>query len=468
VAIYEGEKLLIMKRFIYIVAFVFLLNVASNAQEVDTTLTLKECISYALEHNINVQKQRYYIDNYKLDKTGSIASFFPSISANSGISANYGRSIDPATNTYTTVGNLGNNYSVSASMPLFAGFQYINSVKLANTLVIKGKKELSNIENELILKTMQLYFNAIYYNSTVNIGKEQLANSQLTLEQAKVLEELGKKSRADVAQIEAQTVTEELFLTKQQNLYNLTILELKQLINWHPDKNLNINDTIVNQLIPLYTDENGTSILTKQMVDEIILDALNLNPKIDMYRYNLKSKEYSLRIAQGKYLPSIYLSGAYGTNYYDNLSGGRSNSVGFWDQLKNNKGYGFGATLSIPIFNGLSKRVYVRQQKNNLKIANKELENAIIKVGAEVEKTAMEINGFIKESELAKSKVTAAQLAYEAVSEKFIHGSVNPMDLQTSANQLLTAKSELLNANLQLIVKCYLLEYYKTGNFFNE
>ncbi|MEG2282148.1 MAG: TolC family protein, partial [Rikenellaceae bacterium] len=51
-------------------------------------------------------------------------------------------------------------------------------------------------------------------------------------------------------------------------------------------------------------------------------------------------------------------------------------------------------------------------------------------------------------------------LAHQASLNKYEQGIVSAIDMQTTSNTLLLAKSQRLNAQLQYIIKTYLVEYY--------
>ncbi len=79
---------------------------------------------------------------------------------------------------------------------------------------------------------------------------------------------------------------------------------------------------------------------------------------------------------------------------------------------------------------------------------------------SEIEQNYRQMQGYGKEYIQASKTVEAAQLAHKAITQKFKQGVVSALDLQTSANRLLEAQSRKLNAHLQYMIKCRLVEYY--------
>lgn len=445
-----------MKRLIFIVLLCDFFTMAYSQQ----VYNLNDCMIYAIEKNHNIKKQEFTNNNYKQDKIETIAGMAPQVGANAGISASYGRSIDPQTNTYTTTGNLGNSYAASAQMPLFAGFQNINSLRVTNTMKHMGLEKLQEIKDEVSIAIMVAYFNVVYYSNSAEIAKEQLATSLTTLKQSEKMLELGLKSVADVAQIESQVASDELFLTQQTNLNQIAILTLKKEMNYPLNEEIAIETNLENGLTVL---KEYNVIPNKEInIADVIDYALENNSKILASKYSLREKELNVYIAQGKYAPSIYANCGYSSNYYKMLNGQPDGykATSFFDQLKDNRGYYFGATISIPIFNGLSRRTNVHRAKNNYKIAQQNNQQTQMQFSAEIAQTILEMKGYEKEFNQASKKVEASTLSHQASINKYTQGIISPIDLQITANQLLLAKSQQLNARLQYIIKAKLVSYY--------
>ena len=183
---------------------------------------MADCMRYAAEHSYAVRKQMYETNSYKAERDRAIASFFPSLSAGIGGTMNWGRSIDPNTNTYTTQQSFANNYDLSASMPLFAGGQYVKQWML----------DIARLKDEAAMNAMQAFVDVVYYRETVRLSEQNLEDSRRNLYKTEQEEALGLKGKADVAQFRSQVATADYQLTSQQNLYNTSLLTLKQVMNF--------------------------------------------------------------------------------------------------------------------------------------------------------------------------------------------------------------------------------------------
>lgn len=411
-------------------------------------MTLEACMKYAIEHSTSVQQQEIALEDARQNYIGAVASAMPSINASTGGTMNYGRSIDPETNTYTTTSTFNNSYSLSGSLTVFNGLSTINTIKATKVMRAMGVEELQLARDQIAMNTMSAYFDVVYYYGTVEIAQEQLRTSQLELKQVQEQYELDLKAPADVAEVEAQVANYDYLLTEQQSNLELALIELRKVMNYPQEEPLEID-----------TDVDIEGMLITETLEEVLNYALVYNPQIRSKEMNSRYYELNYASTKGRYLPSISLSGGFSTNYFVNVDS-PDNYAKYFNQLGNNRGYYVGMSMSIPIFSGLSRRVAKHRAKlqyDNAILAHTEQRRTL---ESEVAKTYQEMQNFGKQYIMSQKKVQANDLAYRSVSQKFAEGMVTAIDLQTASNNLLQARSDLLHARLQYIIKCRMVGYY--------
>lgn len=411
-------------------------------------MTLEACMKYAIEHSTSVQQQEIALEDARQNYIGAVASAMPSINASTGGTMNYGRSIDPETNTYTTTSTFNNSYSLSGSLTVFNGLSTINTIKATKVMRAMGVEELQLARDQIAMNTMSAYFDVVYYYGTVEIAQEQLMTSQLELKQVQEQYELDLKAPADVAEVEAQVANYDYLLTEQQSNLELALIELRKVMNYPQEEPLEID-----------TEVDIEGMLITETLEEVLNYALVYNPQIRSKEMNSRYYELNYASTKGRYLPSISLSGGFSTNYFVNVDS-PGNYAKYFNQLGNNRGYYVGMSMSIPIFSGLSRRVAKHRAKlqyDNAILAHTEQRRTL---ESEVAKTYQEMQNFGKQYIMSKKKVQANDLAYRSVSQKFAEGMVTAIDLQTASNNLLQARSDLLHARLQYIIKCRMVGYY--------
>ena len=419
-----------------------------SAPESSAPMTLDACMRYAVEHSPAVRRQDYANRNYRQDYIASVAALVPSVNGAVSASTSFGRSVDPETNTYTDVSNFDNSYSASGQMPLFAGLTGINTVRAAKVMRLQGVEELQLARDEVALRTMEAYFDVVYYTGSVRLAREQLETSAAELAKSRKLLELGLKSAADVAEVESQCASDDYLVTQQENNLALAEIALSEAMNYPADRPLVIDTDIA----------VGTPAGTVPF-DDVLAYALDNHPKALAAGYDVRHSRLQFSVAKGNLYPSISVGGGYSTIFFMNLDD-RTQYAAFPAQFRDNRGYYFSAQLSIPIFGGLSRRTSLNRARNNWRIAELRRVETLRALQSEIAQAYQQMLGYGKEFVQASKKSDAAQLAYDAVAGKYERGMVSALDLQTAADKLLQARSERLRARLQYIVRVRLVEYY--------
>lgn len=444
-----------MKQVILTTVLSFSLVAVSVAQE--KRWTMNDCMRYAVENSPKVKKQLHTNNTYKAEQSAAIASFFPSVNASIGAQFNYGRSIDPETNTYNNTSTFNNGYGLSASLPLFNAGQLINEWRLANVNRKLGKNDIQKIKDDLALTTLQAYMDVLYYRGTIKMASEKLTESNRTLYKISREEELGLKGKADVAQIEAQVAADDYTLTHQQNLYNTALLTLKDNMNYPSAEELPI-DTLM-------LDNAYNPML--ESVGYIYTQASETNPTALQAAFQLKTYKLQQSIMMGRFFPSVSVSAGISTNYFENLSS-EATVIPFNSQFKNNRGEYVSFNVSIPLFDGLYRRTNYRRAKNNVRIAYEQQTEVLRQLQSAIEQAVLDREGFAKEAIQMDKKVKADELAYRVTLRKFETGLMSSLDLQISANTLITSKADLLQKKLMYLLKSKLVDYYKGESLVSE
>ncbi|MDD2437754.1 MAG: TolC family protein [Massilibacteroides sp.] len=445
-----------MRRRIYI--GIVLMGMATFSFAQDKTWTLDECMKYAVENSPKVKKEVYTNDTYKAEQLSAFGAFLPTMTANVGAQLNYGRSIDPETNTYSNTSTFNNAYSLSSTLPLFYGGRLVNQWKLSKVTRLLGKQVLQQAKDELAINTMQAYIDVVFYQGTAKLAAEKLEESRRLLYKTQRMQELGLKGKADVAQIEAQVASDDYDLTHQENLYCTALLTLKEHMNYDATLPLAL-DTTLNMHEYSLQVESAADIYTY---------AADHNPLARQAVLQLKSSRLEHLIAKGRLFPSIYLSAGISTNYFENLSSGAADPAAFKSQFKNNRGEYVSLNVSIPLFDGFSNRATIRRARNNLRIAVEQQSETLRQLQITIEKAVADRDGYLKEMIQMEKQVDANQLAHRLTVRKFEEGLMSSLDIQNSANLLIQSKINLLQKRLLYVVKTRQVDYYKGEELIKE
>lgn len=431
-----------MRRFKQIITVVLLLvTVSAGAQE---QWTLQKCINYALENNITVKQQQLNTDYYGNQLKQARNNRLPALSGSLGNSFSFGRS-QQQDGTYDNFNSNTTQGSVNASMLLWSGFQLNNSVARADFSLQARLQDLQKAKDDLMLNIAAAYLEILFSDELIQVSKDQMAVTQLQVDRTGKLVKAGSLAKGSLLEIEAQLSNEELNLVEAENRQQLAYLNLYQMLELPATQSFQIEKPV----LPVVT-ANRTMINSM----EVFKNAVQLRPEVKSAEFDLKASEKTVSIARGGFYPSLSLGGSY-SNWYNNKY-----PIDFKTQLKNNESYGFGISLSIPIFNKFQAHTELSNAK--IDVLNKELslqstKNALRK---DIEQAYTTAVAALKKYMASSKAVESMQEAFRYTEEKFNVGMVNSVEYNQAKNNLTKAQSDLAQSKYDYIFRTKILDFY--------
>lgn len=417
--------------------FLALLGCAGAAAQ--RSMSADECMAYAVAHNRNVRKATLSLDSYRANRVEAIGSFLPYVSASSSVQYNFGRGIDPETNTYTNVTTFANGFGVSASLPVFNGLSRIHALRAARVDVLMGKSALSRQEDEVALATLQAYVDVLYYKGTVAMAEEKQKEGELLLRQTRLLEEVGRKTPGDVAQMEAQAAETEVEVVRQRNRMETALMRLKETMNWPAEEELLTEDVVADY--PAGAAEKRDFLAEERLA-----------------YYQMETARLGLRRAKASLWPSVSVSGGWSTSFYKTLD---VPSQSNWsNQMRNHRGEWVAANISFPLFGRMGTMMGIRRARNNYRYACESYEQKRSELELLRREAAMDAEAYRRETEGMMRKVAVDSMAYALVRLQWAEGLSTAIDVTVTSANLLNSRARLLQARLLAEVKRRLVLYY--------
>lgn len=417
--------------------------------------SVERCMQYAADHSHTVRQQQFALEDSRAAKTQAIGAFLPSVYGAVNGQMNFGRAIDPSTNTYTDVSTFNNGYGLEASLTVFDGLQRYNNLRLAKANEAMGRSGVRAEKDDVALKVYKAYMDLVYCEGAVSQTAKKRDESRELLRQTEVMAEVGQKSDADVAQMRATLAADEYELAHMQSQTTKSRLALKQLMGFPVDSALAV-------IQPSFDNE----LLTAEDASQISAFAATDNPRILKAQQNVEAARYSLRAARGALLPTISLSGGVSTSFFRNMNKGGHAS--FSSQFRNNAGEYVGLSLSIPLFDRLATYSTIRRRKTalvqaqeNLAYEQSELRRIIVEAASDVENST-------KEVEKMQEQVEADSIASRLTTRKYEEGLASSIDVKTAAVTLLQSRVRLLQSQLTMAYNKRLLAYYKGESLWTD
>lgn len=438
--------------------FLPLLMCASAAAGQDVW-TVERCMQYAVEHNHSVRIQELSLDNLRAERLGAVGAFLPSASGSLSGQYNFGRAIDPETNTYTNVSTFYSGYGLSASLPVFDGLRRLHDFRTARANELMGRSQLIAERHRIALRVYESYADVLYCRGAVEMMKQKADQSRSLLRQTEVMREVGKKAEADVAQVRAQLAADELELTRQQNQLDQAMLRLREDMGLEGDGQ--------------FSEKNGQLIIGDgQFLAEdsaarrgnepssIVHSQLNPSlPELEAARRAVDVAQHNYRAARSGLMPQLSLGAGISTTYYKTLH--TPGATPFGQQFRQNAGEYVYASLSIPIFDRLRNITTLRRRRNDVLIARERFYEKQQELRRLQHETELERRACLSELEQTARRLEADSLALSLARRQYEVGLSTPLEVQTRAAQLLESRAQMLRSRLTLRIKEKLLRYYQ-------
>lgn len=433
-----------MKKGLIICSLAILCTANGQAQE---GWTLRQCIDYAIEHNINVLQTANAAEQSEVETNTSKWARLPNLNGSAGQNWSWGRSASPVDNTYSDINSGSTQFSLSTNVPLFTGLQLPNQYALSKLNLKAAIEDLNKAKEDVAINVTSAYLQVLFNLELSKVAANQVELSKEQHNRITRLAQVGKASPAEVAEAKARVAQDEMSLVQAENNYQLAILDLSQLLELPTPEGFALAqpDTIVD-----------FSPLTPP--DEIYSEALANKPGIRAAQFRLEGSEKNIRIAQSNYYPQLSLGAGLGTNFYT-LNGSANDAFG--KQMKNNLNKYVGFNLSIPLFNRLSTRNRVRTarlQQTNLAL---QLDNTKKVLYKEIQQAWY--NAVAAESKFNSSTaaVSANEKSFRLMSEKFDNGKATFIEYNEAKLNLTKALSDKIQAKYDYLFRTKILDFYK-------
>ena len=417
-----------------------------------TTMDLKACMRYAVEHSTKMRIAQADNRDAQIDRRDAIlAAFTPTIEGSTYAYSNFGRSIDPETNTYIRTTSFHNGYSLSAGINLFNGFQAVNNLKITKTAQLMGLTKEQQTEDQICLATMEAYCNVLYYTEMQKALQAQVATAEKAVQLATRQEQLGQKSHADVVQMQSDLAERQYQLTTCRNNLNNAIITLKDVMFWPIEKPLKIDGLDVG------LSHRGSQ---TDEISQMVEFAKTNMPAVLLAEGTMKNARLALKTARWQLLPRLSLYGGWSSSYFTYPGMEGYVPTPYFEQMKNNGGEYVQLSLSIPIFDRLSKHSNIAKRKNAYDRAQADYEQALQTVEAEVRRAIADRDGSADALRQADTRAELQQEAFTLNTKRFEQGLISSIEYQTASNNYLNALAEQLNASLQYFIKNSVVNYY--------
>ena len=435
-----------MKIFITATVALLLMPASVLAQQ---QWSLRQCIDYAVEHNIQVKQREVSRMQRELDVNTAKNSRLPDLSASASESFSFGRGLT-AQNTYSNTNTSSTSFNLSSSVPLFTGYRIPRTLEMQKLNLEAATADLEKAKNDIRMQVAQAYVQILYNLELCEVANRQIEIDSMHVHRLTEMMKNGKASGTEVAQQEASLAQSRLTATQADNDYRLSLLSLTQLLELPSPEGFTISREVNQEL--------WNEVHTLPSPDVIYQEALIIKPEIQAEQSRLASSAKNIDIAKSAKLPSLSLSGGLGTNYYktSGLPGDK-----FFKQLNNNFSQFLGLSLNVPIFNRFETRNNIKNAQLSQYNQQLQLDNVKKNLYKEIQQAyynAVTSEAKYQSSEQAKR---SQEEAFRLMSAKYEYGKANITEFNEAKNNLMKAESDLVRAKYEYLYQNALIDFYR-------
>ena len=432
---------------------VMMLTLSASAQKF---WTLQDCIDYAMENNITLQKSK--LDKSTATETlkGSKAALLPTLNASTNQNLGYQPWKDTGmayvsngtVNTKVDKTSYNGSYSLNGQWTVWNGNRNMNNIKRDRLAEEEAELSTQETANSIQQRIAQIYSQILYLAENVTVNEQMLETSKKNEERGREMLEIGKMSTADLAQLSAHRANDEYSIVEAKSQLMNYELQLKQLLEITDEERFQV-------AIPQIGDDQILAdIPAMQTVYEL---ALMNRPEINRSQLAINRSDVNLSIAKAGWMPTVNLTGGVTTST-NSLS-----STGWGSQIKSNVNTTLGLGVTMPIYDGRTTKTSVNKAKIQQLQARLNLQDVQKTLYSDIQGYWLNAWTNQEKYKAASSSVESARESYDLLSEQFRLGLKNIVELMAGKDKLLEAQQNLLQSKYMTLYYQQMLKFYENG-----
>lgn len=428
-----------MKKYIHQFGIgLIILNSITLAGAQELKVSLSEALMLAKENNKSLKVQyleeKFAEESIKLSK----GNLLPSVVASGNYSYYFDRQVIFMPGSFVgsetipvvdvAVGGKNTfNTSLSFQQPLVseAARRQVKSAKLEESLqkqVTLDKKAQLNV---LITST---YLKALLVRESLKLNQQSLERNRRSLDDSRSMLRQGKSLKIDTLRNFIAVENLRTTVTYLESQYEVTLLQLKQIMGLHQDDVLVLTDNLD------YDNSIQYFETTDHVVDEILLN----RPDLQWRKLSAELNKSLMSQSQAQRLPTVSVVGSY---QLQAQSDNRQFDAYRWPRTSF-----LGLQANVPIFTGNKINSRIRQSSLRTQTSELELLDAMEKAKTEVAGLESKLKEVLQRLTVFERTVEAAEMNYRIVNDRYKNGLSSRLEITDAELSLTEAKMNQLHA----------------------
>ncbi len=408
----------------FIAGLILLLGASSSFSQ--SVLTLSEAVNTALNNNYGIRIASEQLVKLENNSTLGNAGMLPVINLDG--SRSY--SITDVNQTFQdgrvlqNDGIKANSYSLGPRLEwtLFDGTAMFVQRDRLEVLREMGELAVRSRVESTVSEVMITYYDIARQQQLIRVLEESIDISQQRLKIAEDKFDVGSGARVQVLQARV-ALNEDVSAWKNQLAILInTRTRLNTIMGLPSDFEFSVDDVI--------------TLSETLSFDVLRISALQTNPELLMSRKSIVESRLQTRIQKASMMPQVSANMSY------NLTGSENSASFFTEQ--NNRGFNYGLTARMPLFDGFNRRRAVQNARIDEKISELELEWSELEVESMLLQAWTNYANALELIELEEQNLLVAQENASIAIDRFQLGTYTPVELREAQQALLNTENRLV------------------------
>jgi len=410
-------------------------------------LTVQQAVAITVENNFGILLKQNEIKKLSVNNTAGAAGMLPNLSAGATKTYNVNNTEldffsgdvrkENGAKSNSTVADATIRWTVFDGLGMFAAKDYLNQLEKA------GKADLTAKIEQTIVDVIDKHTEIVLLKKYIATLEENLKLSNARKNIADKKKQIGTGSALSANQSMVDLINDSTTLITQQINYEKAKVDLNQLMALPPDS-------------PVLVD-TAITLIKNFAYDTLLQAAQNQNSILQVARYNKMATADYLRMQQALRLPSI--------NLFGGLAFSQSQAeIGVLERSQN-MGVNYGASISIPLFDGGSINRQVATSKIDALNAAINVKDKLLDLETQFNQAVTEHKGLLVILQLSQQNVSIAKSNATIALEQYRNGATTDIDFRATQQIAIVAENDLLTAMYKLkVVESKLLQL--SGNLY--
>ncbi|MDB4921478.1 TolC family protein [Mucilaginibacter sp.] len=399
--------------------------------QTDTVLSLKDAVEIALKNNYHILLSKNNSTVAQNNVTIGNAGFLPQVNgdltATRSIQNTKQTRSDGSVNNISGAKNSSTSYGPSLNWTIFNGFGMFANYDELKQLNKLGELQTRDTIQNTLASVISTYYNLINLNEGLKALQGAIAISRIQLRYASDKFQVGRASKLDVLNAQVNLNTDTANYLNQVQQFKSAKIQMNQLLVRNLQTDFAVGDTII-------VDD-------KLVLGEILSKAENQNPAILSAQINKRISEINLKQVKAGRYPQVALNSGYTI--------GHSQTPAGFTLSQNTRGFNYGLTASINIFNGFNQNRLERNAKIGIDNANINFKQVTLDVQAQISNLYVSYLSGLDLMKLGQSNVEVAKRNLDISLEKYKLGNITPLEIREAQRNYLDAQSKFFTAQYQ-------------------